>query len=134
MRYRALSTNNKYYLPKETYLTAFHFSLQYPQWVQELNTLPDSGSAIQYDKDKVQTSNTYDANAELAMRRYEIEKKKKLVDDTAREVCERLQEWIILGVCYGLTFWQLKDKGMDCERDRYYQLRRRYYYELAKKI
>ena len=68
------------------------------------------------------------------MRRYMLEKKKKLVEDTAREVAPEIYDYLILGVAYGWTFWQLQAKGMPCEKDTYYNRRRKFYHLLAKKI
>ena len=102
--------------------------------MQELRTEPDTSKAITYDGEKVQTSGEYDACSETAMRRYTLEKKKKLVEDTAREVAPEIYDYLILGVAYGWTFWQLQAKGMPCEKDTYYNRRRKFYHLLAKKI
>ena len=134
MKNRILSEKNEFYLPKEEFLTVLHFSLQYPNWVQELRTEPDTSKAITYDGEKVQTSGEYDACSETAMRRYTRETKKKLVEDTAREVAPEIYDYLILGVAYGWTFWQLQAKGMPCEKDTYYNRRRKFYHLLAKKI
>ncbi len=129
-----MSEKNEYYLPKEEFLTVLHFSLQYPHWVKELQQEPDTSKAITYDGEKVQTSGGYDAAAETAMRRYMLEKKKKLVEDTAREVAPEIYDYLILSVAYGWTFWQLQGKGMPCSKNTFYTLRRRFYYELSKRI
>lgn len=134
MKNRILSEKNEFYLPKEEFLTVLHFALQYPNWVQELRTEPDTSKAITYDEERVQTSGGYDACSETAMRRYMLEKKKKLVEDTAREVAPEIYDYLILGVAYGWTFWQLQAKGMPCEKDTYYNRRRKFYHLLAKKI
>lgn len=134
MKNRVLSDKNEFYLPKEELLTALHFSLQYPNWVQELRTEPDTSKAITYDGEKVQTSGGYDAAAETAMRRYTLEKKKKLVEDTAREAAPEICEYLLLGVAYGWTFWQLQGKGMPCSSTMYYERRRKFYWLLAQKI
>lgn len=134
MKNRVLSEKNEFYLPKEEFLTVLHFALQYPNWVQELRTEPDTSKAITYDEERVQTSGGYDACSETAMCRYMLEKKKKLVEDTAREVAPEIYDYLILGVAYGWTFWQLQAKGMPCEKDTYYNRRRKFYHLLAKKI
>lgn len=95
---------------------------------------PDTSKAITYDGEKVQTSGGYDACSETAMRRYMLEKKKKLVEDTAREVAPEIYDYLVLGVAYGWTFWQLQAKGMPCEKDMYYDRRHKFYYLLAQKI
>ena len=129
-----MSEKNEFYLPKEEFLTVLHFALQYPNWVQELRTEPDTSKAITYDGEKVQTSGDYDAAAETAMRRYTLEKKKKLVENTAREAAPEIYDYLLLGVTYGWTFWQLQAKGMPCGNTAYYEKRRRFYYRLAQKI
>ena len=131
---RILSEKNEFYLPKEEFLTVLHFSLQYPNWVQELRTEPDTSKAITYDGEKVQTSGGYDACSETAMRRYTLDKKKKLVEDIAREVAPEIYDYLILGVAYGWTFWQLQAKGMPCGKDMYYRKRRQFYFCLSSEM
>lgn len=136
MKYRPLSKKNKYYIPREDYLTAIHYSLRYPIWKQEIDAIADTAKAIRYDKDNVQGSGDYDATFEAAVKlsKSVIVKKVKLIDDTIYQVAKGMDNWLRLGVCYGLTFDQLKNKGMPCERDLYYEIRRHYYYELSKQI
>ena len=135
-KYRALSRKNKYYIPKEDYLTAIHYSLRYPIWKQEMDAIADTSKALTYDGDKVQGSGDYDSTFEAAVKLSEgsIAKKVQLIDDTISIVAKGLDNWLRLGVCYGLTFDQLKGKGMPCERDLYYDMRRHYYFELSQKI
>lgn len=133
-KYRIPGENSKYYIPKEDYLTAIHHSLRYPLWLAEAKALADTSGAIRYDKDKVQTSSDYDSTFEAAMRLAEITEKINLVDETIEKVADGLEYWLRLGVCYGLNFDQLKGKKMPCEKDKYYLIRRRYYYELCKRI
>lgn len=135
-KYRIPSEKNKYYIPKEDYLTAIHYSLRYPLWKQELDDYADTSKGISYDKDKVQTSGDYDSTFEAAVRISESDmaRKIKLIDDTITLVAKGLDYYLRLGVCYGLTFDQLKGKGLPCERKLYYEIRRHYYYELSQKI
>ena len=135
-KYRMPSKNSKYYIPKEDYLTAIHYSLRYPLWKQELDDYANTSRAIAYDKDKVQTSGDYDSTFEAAVRisESEMSMKVKLIDNTIALVAKGLDEYLRLGVCYGLTFEQLKGKGMPCERDMYYLMRRHYYFELSRRI
>lgn len=135
-KYRALSRKNKYFIPKEDYLTAIHYSLRYPLWKQELDSFANTAKAIVYDKDCVQTSGDYDSTYEAAVKIAEgdIAKKVHLIDDTITRTAKGFDDFLRLGVCYGLTFNQLKNKGMPCERDLYYEIRRHYYFELSKQI
>jgi len=133
-RYRTLSNKNKYYIPKEDYLTAIHYSRRYPLLLQELSVAADTSKAIRYDKDKVQSCNDMDATSETAIRMTEITEKINLIDNTIHQAANGMDEWLRYGVCYGLTFNQLKSKGMPCERDMYYLMRRHYYFLLSKRI
>lgn len=135
-KYRTPSKNSNYYIPKEDYLTAIHYSLRYPLWKDEVETMADTSKAIAYDKDKVQSSSDYDSTFEAAVRIVESDKQHKMqiIDDTIAKVACGLDSYLRWGVCYGLTFDQLKGKGMPCERDAYYLIRRKYYYELVKRI
>lgn len=133
-QYRLPKKTSKYYVPGEVYLTVVHFCRQYPLWKAELDTSVDSGIGIDYSKVRVQTSNQYDATAELAMRRAEIARKKDLVDSVAEEVAGELSKWLVLGVGNGLTYYQLRERGIPCGKEMYYAVRRRFYYEMSKRI
>lgn len=134
MKYRTPSEKSKYYIPKEDYLTAIHYSLRYPLLVEEIRALADTSSAIRYDRERVQTSNSSDPTFEAALKIEGISAKIKIIDDTIRETANGLDNYLRQGVCYGLTFDQLKGKGMPCERKMYYMMRRHYYSELSKRI
>ena len=67
-KYRTPSTSSKYYIPKEDYLTAIHYSLRYPLWKEEVADMANTAKAIVYDKDKVQSSSGYDSTYEAAVR------------------------------------------------------------------
>lgn len=136
-RYRTLSENNKYYLPKHGYLTCLHYALQYRDWKAELDADRDTRGAIRYDKDRVQTSNDYDSTSATAIRMTEIEEKCALIDECIHIACDgsNLDNYVRLGVCYGFTAYQLiTDQKMPCGKDLYYKIRQRFYYELSKKI
>lgn len=135
-KYRTLSQKNKYYIPKEDYLTAIHYSLRYPLWVAELEDAWDTSTAIRYDKDKVQVSPSDDMVFNAAVRASAISEKVQMIDGLIQK-CARdnvMEGYLRLGVCYGLTFDQLKQRDMPAERDMYYSMRQRYYYELSKLI
>ena len=133
-KYRIPSEKSKYYIPREDYLTAIHYSLRYPLWLAEVKAKADTSKAIRYDKEKVQVSNDFDSTSEAAIRISEINEKIKLIDEVIKQVAPDMEYWLRLGVCYGLTFEQLKSKGLAYERDAYYLMRRHYYYELSRRI
>ena len=134
VQFRTPTERSKYYVPKEVYLTVIHFCRQYPLWVAELETEPDASKAITYDKERVQTSNQYDATSEIAMHRHMIAEKKDIIDRISAEVAGDLAQWLRLGVCYGLTFPDLEARGIPCAVNTYYRMRKRFYYEVAKVI
>ncbi len=129
-----VAREEKYKLPKDEYLSAVRYALQYREWVRELNTPPDSSKAISYEGEHVQSSGGYDPVVDLAERRYELSQKKRLLEDTIREVAPEIYEYMLLGVAYGFTFWQLKEKGLQYEKNAYYLRRRKFYFYYSKKI
>jgi hypothetical protein len=133
-QYRIPAESSKYYVEKELYLTTVHFCRQYPSWLAELSIQPDTSKAITYDKERVQTSVSGDTTAEIAIRRAELSRKVKLVDDTASFIAGTMDKWLILGVCYGIPFYQLLERGIPCGKDLYYNMRRKFYHEMAQRI
>ncbi len=133
-QHRSLKETNKYYVPREEFLTALHYCRQYPAWMAELKALPDSGKGIDTEKEHVQTSNSFDPVSSLAIRRAGIAKKKRIVDETVHEVAQGLDDWLILSVCFGYTYRQLDARKIPCSRGTFYSIRRRFYFELSKKI
>lgn len=134
MRYRTPTKKSKYHIPREDYITAVHWCLRYPLWIAELRTLADTSKAITYDKDKVQTSNGYDATADTAIRRVELMKKVQLLESTAEKVDHDLKEYLILAVTQGLTIYQLIQRGMPYDKNVFSDRRQKFYYEISKKI
>lgn len=135
-QHRIPRENSKYFIPKEEYLTVLHFCRQYPYWEAELAAIREDipGSGIDTQKEKVQSSNQYDPVSTMAMRMATISKKKKLVDDVVRECSAGMDKWVILGVCHGLTYQQLKQRGIPCSPNTYYKIRRYFYYRMSKVI
>lgn len=135
--YRVPGKNSKYYLPKEEYLTAVHYALRYP-YLLELNTIAnaDTAQGINYDKDKVSSSNLSDATAKTAIFRAELKDKIKKVTESLKEATESEDEenYLRLHVCYGFNYWQLVAKGMKSGQYRFSNMRQYFYYLLAKKI
>ena len=128
------SKKSRYYVPRETFLTVMHYCRQYPLWMAELNTGASTVRAIRYDMDKVQASGNSDPTFAAAVRRAAIERKKTQIDETAKEVADGMADWLIQGVCYGRTYYQLREKGIPCGKNMYYKWRRKFYYMMAQKI
>ena len=103
-------------------------------WETELSITLDQSKAIRYDADRVQSSNQYDPTAEPAIKRADIASKKQAVDEVAQAVAGSMYKWLILGVCYDMPYYVLKQKGIPCGKDMYYDKRRQFYFEMAQKI
>lgn len=125
--------SSTYYISKEDYLCAIHYALRYPDLIKKLSVLSDE-KGIDYSKVRVKSSNNYNSTQELAIKRAEISKKIKLIDDTIKEVSDGLDYWIRLSVCYGFNFDQLYAKKIPASRATFYRVRKKFYFELIKKI
>lgn len=134
-KHRTLSTKNKYYLPKETFLTVVHYCKQYPIWEAEYKALLDQNRATEYDRDRVQTTNDYDATAEPAIKRAMLSKKMEGVTQTAKDVAgDLLWKWLVLGVSYDMPYYALQLKGIPCGKDVYYDRRRKFYFMMSARL
>lgn len=131
---RTPTINSRYYVPREEFLTVVHFCRQYPQWLAELSTELDPRRGVNYDQDKVSSSGEPDPTFSIAARRATISRKKDIVEHTAQHVAHDLYKWLLLGVGYDYSFYQLQERGMPCNRNVYYAMRRQFFYELAKSI
>lgn len=119
-QYRTPAKSSKYYVPKEEYLTALHFCRQYPEWEKEISDSlkPDIDLSRKTDPARVAA----------------IRKKKAVLEMVIHKLSGDMDEWLFLGVCYGLTFPQLKRQGMPIGRTQYYEMRQRFYYYLSRVI
>lgn len=133
--YRPLSAKNKWYVPKEAFLTVIHYCKQYPEWEAELAALTDTSKGIAYDSDRVQSSGDSDPTADLAIRRAGISHKKDVIDHVAYRIGgEPFQKWLILGICHGYPFHYMQTRGIPCGKKYYYEMRRRFIYEMSELI
>ena len=131
---KAPKRDSKFWVPVEDFRTALHWSLRYPLWVAELSVEPDTGQAIRYDRERVQTSGGYDSTMETAIRRDELRRKVELLEGTVRKVAPDIYRYLLLGVTQGRTVYQLLDEGMPCSKDYFIERRQQYYYEISKRI
>ena len=145
MSTRTLSKKNQYYVERELYLATIHWCRQYPKWIRELSIPPDTSIAIKYDKERVKSSNNYDPTSDIAIRRQLMSKKVSIIDRTAHEVSaayadkhyhsvEKMAYYLKRHTCYGDSFNRLQFAGMMCPRDRFYAMRRRFYYQISREI
>lgn len=121
----------KYNISDYRYRELYYFCLQYEEWKQELNTkrnplkgkehsaLPSSGGL----------SNPTES---IAIECANLSHKCNVIETAAKMADPELYEYIIYAVTNEkITFKFLKmQKGIPCERDRYYNSRRKFYYIL----
>ena len=128
--------SGKYWLPKQCFLTVYHHCLQYPEWKVEIGILRASLGAggVNYDGMPHGTGIS-DPTSSAAMRLADLDMKMQQVKDTVYEVAPEIYQWLLKGVTEDRPFWYLHDMmRMPCEKDMYYDRRRKFYYLMAKKI
>lgn len=136
MRGRTPSKSSKYYLPVVQYYLAINYALNYDVWRAEIRSLRDQSKAICYDKDKVQTSNDYNATEAAAIQISEIQKKVDKIEETLEEVSDGMEYYIKLAVCYGFTYTQLTTGKykMPLNKNEFGEIKHHFYYNLYQKI
>lgn len=134
MRYTTPSTKSRYYMHRDYYIMALRYALCYKSWKAELSTSTDTNQGVRYDREKVDTSGSYDITSETAIRRAELSQKVKGIDDILSEVAPGLEDYIRLSVCYGFSYPELNRRGMPLNRNEYSAIRQHFYYELYKRI
>lgn len=134
MKFRTPTKASKYWTEPRLYKHAISWCLCYPLWKKELESLPDASKAIDYAKDKVQTSNDYDATAELALKRVELEHKVNILETTARLVMGEMSHWIIKGVTEDVRVEDLIAQGMPYSKNTYFRIRQQFYHLISKRI
>ena len=133
---RIPAENSKYGLPKQRFLTVYHYCLQYPEWEDEYQALKAGTgiSAVNYDG-MPHGSNVGDPTSADAMRLADLDMKMQKIRDGVHEVAPDLYQWLLKGVTEGRPFWYLHDvMRMPCEKDVYYDRRRKFYFLMAKRI
>ena len=132
---RKTSYSGKYKLSKFEYGYAKWFSLKYPEWLEEYNSLKDSVKGIVYDQEGHGSGSVNDSTGELAAKRAELRRKMLLVERAAYAAGGEIAEYILKSVIFeDMTFEDMKAIGLPCERTMFYERRRKYYYLLSKEI
>lgn len=134
-RYRRTSKKSKWYLSNELYDTVLHYARNYPEWKAEYDFC-DPNEGIRYDKDRVQTPGDYDPTETIGIQHAMLKDKIDRIEQALMIAApdETLRNFLKLGVCYGLTRYQLEQKHMPCTKNAYAAMRGRFYYELAQLI
>lgn len=135
-RGRKPSIRSPYYLPANAYSLAQEYALNYDMWMAELTALRNQSKAIDYSKDRVQSSGTYDPTESAAIDIAELQSKLDRIDETLREVSEGMDYYIKLAVCQDYTYRQLTmgRLKMPLNKNDFGRIKHHFYFELYKKI
>lgn len=135
-RGRKPSQRSPYYLPGNAYMLAQEYALNYDMWSAELRSLCNQSKAIDYSKDRVQSSGDYDPTEAAAIDIAELQSKLDKIDRTIKEVSEGMDDFIRLAVCYDYTYRQLTmgRLRMPLNKNDFGRIKHHFYFELYKKI
>lgn len=120
----------KYGISGKRYKELCGFCEQYPEWKNQLKYSNDTVKSIEIT-DMPITHNNSDATGNLAMKRYELEKKCTLIEDTARQTSDDLSQYIIKSVCYEVPVtYLIACEEMPISKSAFYEMRRYFFYLL----
>jgi hypothetical protein len=135
-----LSKKNPLYIDKHAFLSAYHFALQYPEWKRQYaDAIGSAVKAVDYN-DMPHGTGTGDPTARIAMRSSILRSNIDLIERTALTAGQDLAEYLLYAVTNeGVTFNYLHSERCPlgkilCERTKYYQMRRLFYYLLSKRL
>lgn len=137
---RPLNKKNPLYVDKHAFLSAYHYALQYPDWKRQYAEIMSQAlKAVDYN-DMPRGTSTGDPTPRIAMRSSILRSNIELVERTALTAGQDLAEYLLYAVTTeGVTFNYLRTGRcplgvIPCERTKYYQMRRLFYYLLSKRI
>ena len=135
MRIRPIS-EDKYGISKHKFLEVKYHCLQYPEWRKELAELTKTIKAMQYGQEGKGSISQTSQTERLAIKRLELEKKCKRIEQIAIEADPDIYQWLLEGVTTEYaTYRYLRDaKRIPCGDQKYYKARRKFYWLLAKKV
>lgn len=127
---------NKYNISNYRFRELYYFCLQYEEWKEKLQNKRNELRAMQYSA--VPASGNYPGNPteKAAIECAELSHKCAIIEQAAKAADPELHKYILYAVTHEkITFNFLKaQKEMPCERDRYYNSRRKFYFVLDKKL
>lgn len=121
---------DEYGISKHRYRELYNFCLQYPEFVKEKQDCYSLNSAALTGMPRSgQVSNPTASGAERA---YRLGKNIELIEQTAIEACGELYPWILKAVTEGWTYNTIYPLP-PCRKDRFYELRRKFFFLLSLK-
>lgn len=126
---------DKYKISNYRFRELYYFCLQYPDWKEQLKDKRYPLKGLQYSgmPSSGGSSNPTEKNAIECV---ELSHKCTIIEQAAQAADPELWEYILFAVTHeDVTFNYLKvQKEIPCERDRYYNSRRKFYFLLDNKI
>ena len=139
-RIKVLSKKSAYYIDKRTFYHTYYFALGYNEWKEQYASMIGSAmKAIDYNG-MPHGNETGDPTARIGMRTYAIKTRIDAIESIAVTAGQDLWQYLLYGVTHEkVTFEYLHSERcpigkIPCERTKYYQMRRVFYYLLSKKI
>jgi len=126
------SKNSKYFLTQAQFLTVYYFCHNYPEWVKE----HDEGAGLtRGGEEGGGGSGISDPTSAKAIRLADLYEKIELIRQTAYDAEPLLHPYLLYYVTHeDMTYDKIKAKGLPCERKMFYDRRRKFYYNLARKM
>lgn len=135
-KYRAeISKKNKYWISKHRFYELSHYCMQYNEWKDEYKTLESqSPKGVNYDG-MPHGTDVGNPTESIGMRMVELRNKMETIEKTAEETDPILAKYILKAVTNeDVTFNYLKQfMDMPCEKDMYYDRRRKFYWLMSKR-
>ena len=129
--FRAPHEKSKYYVPWQTLQLVRTYCRMYPTWKREY----DESAGLRNVTQGNGSGGIGDPTASQAMRRKELSDRIDLIERTAVVAEGTIHNYLLLGVTQRhMTFDRLKALGMPCERDMYYDRRRKFYWLMAQRL
>ena len=131
-----ISKNNKYWIPEEAYHCARHYARRYKEFLDEHDYLIDTLTGVSYDS-QPHGSGISKPTEGAAIRASIIMSKVQLIEKMATEVTKKepaMYRYILKGVTEKVNYGNLRDSGMPCSREKYQNMKREFYWRLAREI
>ena len=124
---------DKYSIDKFRFRELYYFCLQYNGWKDDLKYNENPLKGVQYDG-MPGSGSPGNPTMKAAIECAEMSKKCAVIEAAAKMADPELFDYIIFAVTHeNITFNYLKlQKEIPCERDRYYNSRRKFYFHLDK--
>ena len=127
-----VSRRNPYWISKHRHYELKHFCLQYHTWKQTYAALSELGASSVWDRIP-SSSVSSDPTAKCAIKRIYYLERINLIEKTAKDAGEELQDYILKAVTEDLSYSYMKARlNIPCGRDMFYERYRRFFWLLDK--